>query len=123
MMASKPISYLSDDSEGKDYDPLDNYGSASDYEEDPLPPHPHSSTTHNYPDQHHQQFSDSEDQRYETVSSVKQRVSVIPATVALPESPVSTRGRDSFFDRGQPMVHGSQPTSPVSSRGHSSYSF
>ncbi|KAF9181947.1 GTPase-activating protein [Haplosporangium sp. Z 767] len=124
MMASKPVSYLSDDGEGKDYDPLDNYGSASDYEEDPLPPRPHPSTTHNYPAQHnHQQFSDSEDERHEVVSSVKQRVSIIPATVALPESPVSTRGRDSFFDRGQPMVHSSQPTSPISSRGHSSYSF
>ncbi|KAF9988623.1 GTPase-activating protein [Mortierella antarctica] len=120
MMANKRVSYSSD-GDGQDYDPIDNYGSASDYEEEPHPQqglHPIALDKH---DSHHNHFDDSD---HDEVHSLKSHVQVIPgvhpSSVALPESPVSTRGRDSFLERS---VRSSNPPSPVSSRGQSSYTF
>ncbi|KAF9950212.1 hypothetical protein BGZ72_008081, partial [Mortierella alpina] len=115
MMANKRVSYSSDG----DYDPIDNYGSASDYEEEPHPQqslHPALDSRDNR-DSH---SDDSDHDEVHSLSHVQVKPGAHPSSVALPESPVSTRGRDSFLERS---ARNSNPPSPVSSRGQSSYTF
>ncbi|KAF9570344.1 GTPase-activating protein [Mortierella alpina] len=119
MMANKRVSYSSD-GEDQDYDPMDNYGSASDYEEEPHPPQDHHSIARDTHDNHHNHFHDSDHDEVHSLSHVQVKLGAHPSSVALPESPVSTRGRDSFLERS---ARSSNPPSPVSSRGQSSYTF
>ncbi|KAF9096319.1 GTPase-activating protein [Mortierella sp. AD031] len=119
-MATKhsPAAFASDD-EGQDYDPVYNYDSSSDYEQDK---HHHtqahaavtatSPTTSKTPrpsSQSHQQqhdYSDDNDEGdYYGQRHSQQRQVVSPSSVALPTSPVSSRGGaagggyDSYYDR------------------------
>lgn len=122
MMASKQpaAAALGSDDEGQDYDPVYNYGSASDYEEDK---YQHTQAAHSTTapssktapplsptQQHNYGYSDddSEDDYYNQQQQqhnqhVRQVVS--PSSVALPTSPVSSRGGpgaggyDSYNDR------------------------
>ncbi|KAF9273351.1 GTPase-activating protein [Mortierella alpina] len=118
-MANKRVSYSSD-GDGQDYDPIDNYGSASDYEEEPHPQHGLHPVALDKHDGHHNHFDDSDDDEVHSLSHVQVKPGAHPSSVALPESPVSTRGRDSFLERS---ARSSNPPSPVSSRGQSSYTF
>ncbi|KAF9964334.1 hypothetical protein BGZ70_006615, partial [Mortierella alpina] len=119
MMANQRVSYSSD-GEGLDYDPIDNYASASDYEEEPRPQQGLHSIALDKHRNHPDHSDDSDHDEVPSLSHVQVKSGAHPSSVALPESPVSTRGRDSFLERS---VRGSNPSSPVSSRGQSSYTF
>ncbi|KAG0305484.1 GTPase-activating protein [Linnemannia gamsii] len=137
MMANKhsaaSAAFASDD-EGQDYDPVYNYGSSSDYEEDKYQhTQAHSATTSGPTassktaplppaQQHNYGYSDddSEDDYYKQQQhnqNVRQVVS--PSSVALPTSPVSSRGGpgaggyDPYGDRRDSYPTPSSHVAPV----------
>ncbi|KAF9548260.1 GTPase-activating protein [Mortierella hygrophila] len=130
MMASKQsaaAAFASDD-EGQDYDPAHNYSSASDYEEDRYQhtQAPSSKTAAPPPaaQQHNYGYSDddSEDDYYNQQQqrhSQHARQVVSPSSVALPTSPVSSRGGpgaggyDSYNDRRDSYPTPSSHVAPV----------
>ncbi|KAG9072727.1 GTPase-activating protein [Linnemannia hyalina] len=133
MMASKQsaaAAFASDD-EGQDYDPVHNYSSASDYEEDRYQrtQAAHSTTapsskTAPAAQQHNYGYSDddSEDDYYNQQQqrhSQHARQVVSPSSVALPTSPVSSRGGpgaggyDSYNDRRDSYPTPSSHVAPV----------
>lgn len=141
MMANKhpaaAAAFASDD-EGQDYDPVYNYGSSSDYEEDKYQHTQAHSTTASASSktvpppaqQHNYGYSDddSEDDYYKQQQhnqNVRQVVS--PSSVALPTSPVSSRGGpgaggyDPYSDRRDsyptPSSHVASVAAPPASVG------
>lgn len=133
MMASKQsaaAAFASDD-EGQDYDPVYNYGSASDYEEDKYQhtqaahstTAPSSSLPPSATQPHNYGYSDdeSEDEYYNQQQQHNQQVRqvVSPSSVALPTSPVSSRGGpgaggyDSYNDRRDSYPTPSSHVAPV----------
>ncbi|KAI1319231.1 GTPase-activating protein [Mortierella claussenii] len=161
-MATKHASYVSDDA-GKAYDPFDNYGASSDEDQAV------DSYQYGYSDEEPED-DDLSDQESAVVHTAKHTVGssgvtatatatapaldthhppqsqdhmkqdVLPSSVALPTSPVSTRGgRDSYTSQTNHNVHAanvnvvgyshtynnsqrSQPASPISSRGSDRFS-
>ncbi|KAF9136817.1 GTPase-activating protein [Mortierella sp. GBA39] len=136
MMASKQsaaAAFASDD-EGQDYDPAHNYSSASDYEEDryqhtqaahsttapssKTAPPPPATQQHNYgysDDDSEDDYYNQQQQRH----SQHARQVVSPSSVALPTSPVSSRGGpgaggyDSYNDRRDSYPTPSSHVAPV----------
>ncbi|KAF9122218.1 GTPase-activating protein [Mortierella sp. 14UC] len=118
MMANKqPTAAFASDDEGQDYDPGYNYGSSSDYEEDKYhhtqaqapastassktAPPPSSAPQYGYSDDEQDEDDYYKQQEHQ---HVRQQQVMSPSSVALPTSPVSTRGAggydyDSYNDR------------------------
>ncbi|KAF9437237.1 GTPase-activating protein [Entomortierella beljakovae] len=122
MMENGRNSYLSDEG-AKDFDPIDNYGSSDDEQSN----HRYTASKVNANTSSYDPYGDygdySDSEEHHIQGKLNQGISSTASASAVPTSPISSRGRDSYVSRDHHYTNGSQPTSPVSVRSNHAFTY